>query len=226
MKLFWLVAAISISLFGAAGAQAASFDCARAVTADEHAVCRDPQLSRLDDLLPKAYAQAKQATPDEDMTQYARDFIANRHACGAKRGCILGNYVGILSDYRNHGADDMPLGRITAPMVAEGEAPESGALPQKIGHCVTTTVTDISPRVDTFDSGTEIAFANGGLSVSYEREEALIHSRLKDKVVMCLISIPHNCPAGDDRGKSYLITNLRTKASWNLGDSQHMCGGP
>jgi len=42
---------------------------------------------------------------------------------------------------------------------------------------------------------------------------------------MCLISVPHNGRPGDDRGKSYLVVNLRTKATWNLGDSQHMCGG-
>lgn len=229
MKLYLLAVVFFIAALCAADAQAASFDCMKAATADEHAVCNDPRLSHLDDLLLKAYAQAKTAVEDEDeredLTQYARDFIASRHTCGNDRGCILGNYVGILSDYSSHGADDVALDAITAPMVAGGHAPVSDKLPLTIGRCVTTTVTDISPRIDSFDSGTEMTFANDGQSVSYDREEALIHSRLKDKVVMCLISIPHNCPPGDDRGRSYLITNLRTKATWNLGDSQHMCGG-
>ena len=76
-----------------------------------------------------------------------------------------------------------------------------------------------------FDSGTSIEFANGGYQVSYDRELALIGSHPGDKVVMCLISIPQLCPPGDNRGRSYTVTNIRTQQTWTLEDSQHMCGG-
>ena len=42
---------------------------------------------------------------------------------------------------------------------------------------------------------------------------------------MCLTSIPKHCPPGDDRGRKYTATNLRTRGSWSMADSQHMCGG-
>jgi hypothetical protein len=44
-------------------------------------------------------------------------------------------------------------------------------------------------------------------------------------VLLCLVSIPKNCPAGDERGKIYSATNLNTTAYWLLPDAQHGCGG-
>jgi hypothetical protein len=37
-------------------------------------------------------------------------------------------------------------------------------------------------------------------------------------------SIPKDCPPGDDRGREYTTTNLRTDEAWTLPDSQQMCG--
>ncbi len=50
-------------------------------------------------------------------------------------------------------------------------------------------------------------------------------SRKGDKVYVCLMSILANCPPGDDRGRVYTTTNLRTMESWTLPDSEHSCGG-
>jgi len=98
-------------------------------------------------------------------------------------------------------------------------------LPTKIGACSTTTITDIGYRLDTPDSGSAIAYANGGGQVSYDTIPEIHRSRIGDKVKLCLISLPENCPPGDDRGKVYRATNLRTGDSWEAPDSQHSCGG-
>jgi hypothetical protein len=50
-------------------------------------------------------------------------------------------------------------------------------------------------------------------------------SRPGDRVSMCLVSIPKDCPPGDDRGRTYKATNKRTGHTWTLPDSEHMCGG-
>ena len=42
---------------------------------------------------------------------------------------------------------------------------------------------------------------------------------------MCLKSVPKHCPPGDERGKVYTVTNLRTHQSFSLSDSPHECGG-
>ncbi len=61
-----------------------------------------------------------------------------------------------------------------------------------------------------------------GQWTSDARPEAL---RAGDPVEMCLVSIPRDCPVGDDRGREYRTTNLRTRKSWRLPDSEHSCGG-
>lgn len=39
------------------------------------------------------------------------------------------------------------------------------------------------------------------------------------------MSLPQHCPPGDNRGKIYTTTNMRTVKSWTLPDSEHRCGG-
>jgi hypothetical protein len=74
-------------------------------------------------------------------------------------------------------------------------------------------------------SGSAVKFANGVYQVSYETEKPIEESTIDDPVKVCLISIPKDCPPGDDRGKLYSATNIRTKAQWVLYDSEHGCGG-
>jgi hypothetical protein len=105
-------------------------------------------------------------------------------------------------------------------------------LPVRIGQCSTTTVKQVETRlVDGSTnqpmpgSGSAIEFANGGYQVSYDQVPAVDRSRPGDPVSMCLVSVPRHCPPGDDRGRMYKTTNLRTRGSWTLPDAEHECGG-
>ena len=62
---------------------------------------------------------------------------------------------------------------------------------------------------------------NGG----YRKVPAMERSRLGDRVNLCLIEFLAGCPAGDDRGKTYRATNLRTRLTWTAADASHICGG-
>ena len=215
----------------ASATYAASFDCARAAAPDERAVCADPLLSKLDSMLGAANVQARaSAGKSEELTTVARGILADRRACGTARGCLVGVYVNGLQSYREFGSRVAVPGWVTALDIAGGRAPDSGLLPAKPGQCVSTQVASVTPRLEgeppgSFESGTAVNFTNGGHQVSYNREAALIASRPGDRVVMCLTKIPRDCPPGDDRGREYTVTNLRTRASWSLSDSQHLCGG-
>lgn len=88
-----------------------------------------------------------------------------------------------------------------------------------------TAIKEVGTRLGTPGSGSAVNFENGGTQVGYETAPAIDHSRPGDRVRMCLVAIPHNCPKGDDRGRVYRTTNLRTRQSWTLADSAHMCGG-
>jgi hypothetical protein len=105
-------------------------------------------------------------------------------------------------------------------------------LPTKVGQCVDTIVKSVGERLEDGatnkpvpGSGSAISFANGGSQVSYEQMPAVDSSRAGDPARMCLTAIPQNCPQGDNRGREYKTTNLRTHRSWSLPDSEHACGG-
>lgn len=112
---------------------------------------------------------------------------------------------------------------LAAPAAAAG-------MPERIGDCVDTRVTEVSTRLvsggkPVAGSGSSIAFANGGSQVSYETVAPIEASRPGDPVRICLVSVPRDCPPGDDRGRMYRTTNQRSQGSWTLAESTHSCGG-
>ena len=102
-------------------------------------------------------------------------------------------------------------------------------LPEVVGQCAQTTITQIGSRLEGTspnESGSNVNFANGGYQVTYGPVSAIIRSQVGDPVRMCLVEIPQGCPPGDDRGRVYRTSNLRTGESWTLADASHVCGGP
>jgi hypothetical protein len=107
-----------------------------------------------------------------------------------------------------------------------GPAPaEAASLPTVVGTCSETAIEEIGTRLGTPDSGSVVSFVNGGVQISYDPVPGIINSQAGDPVNVCLVFVPEDCPPGDDRGKIYRTTNLRTGESWELPDSQHSCGG-
>jgi hypothetical protein len=104
--------------------------------------------------------------------------------------------------------------------------------PTQVGQCSDTFVANVGSRLadgatgqPIAGSGTVISFTNGMSLVSYDTVPAAAASKLKDKVKMCLYSVPKNCPPGDNRGKFYNVMNYRTHGKFRMSDSQHLCGG-
>ena len=145
-----------------------------------------------------------------ELEQNQAAWLRERRDCGRNAGCIAQAYE-------------------TRIQVLTVQA----ALPQVVGECVVTSIAKIGDRFGApigatareNQMGSAVVFANGGYQVSYDWVAALAHSRVGDRVRMCLVSIPQDCPAGDDRGRYYKTTNLRSGENWELPDAQHMCGG-
>lgn len=113
-----------------------------------------------------------------------------------------------------------------APAPVTQPAAATSGPPTAVGQCVQTTVQQIGTRLEnTPGSGSAISYADGISQVSYDQVPGIDGSQAGDAVKLCLISLPQNCPPGDDRGKTYTATNLRTGQSWTEADSEHMCGG-
>ncbi len=117
-------------------------------------------------------------------------------------------------------------------LVLGAGAAQAEPLPTTVLSCRPDRIAAIGARLgDTEgnampESGSRVAFGNGGGQVSYDVVPAIAKtSRVGDHVFICLVFVPKACPPGDDRGRIYTTTNLRTLESWTLPDSQHSCGG-
>jgi hypothetical protein len=114
-------------------------------------------------------------------------------------------------------------------LAAAGQSP--AWKPARVGACAATTVKRVGQRLEDGsgkavpNSGSQVELANGVIGVSYDQVPAVNRSRAGDRVRVCLASLPTHCPPGDDRGRFYKVTNLRTKQSWSLPDAEHLCGG-
>ena len=185
---------------------AASFDCGRAATPTERAICHDPKLTQMDRALGQAY-QARVAR-EPAIRQQQRGWLRARDAgCAEDRACLAAFMTAREAWLRR--AAPMPTG-----------------LPRVVGQCSLTVQTEKTNRFEGEpDSGSAAAFANGAFQVSYERVAGVERSRVGDPAIVCLASLPEDCPKGDERGKVYASADLRTLLAWSLPDAEHMCGG-
>jgi uncharacterized protein len=211
-----------------------SFDCKKARAADEHAICADEKLAQMDQAVAIALSQV-----DKDSVKLARqtayESLLDRHGCGANKLCIVDNQAQAVEILKNFGAKTALPPWIGAYRLSllEGK-PLVNDLPTAVGACTKTKIAEITtrfgdelkrPATSDVDAGSAVNYANDGHQVSYSYDEALAASAVGDDVILCLISVPRDCPAGDDRGRVYSATNLRTKGFWIMPDSQHSCGG-
>ena len=213
-----------------------SFDCAKAALPTEKTICADPQLSAIDRLIADAYKNFEPAYGGDKKT-IARGLVADRNACGSDTICIaavlnnaLETYGGVMPWVESY--TQGLIGKRAMDVAARGPKDAEQPMPNKLADCALTHITSLTTRFGeeelanaSADTGSLVEFANGGVQVSYDHEEGLAASRVGDAVAICLVSIPRDCPAGDDRGRVYYGIDLVLKGSWALADSQHMCGG-
>ena len=202
-----LTLGVSPQTLGSGAARAASFDCARAASPTEIAICSDPALSGLDGQLGTAYAQ--RLALDPALRQIQRAWLRARDAgCGRDRACLRRFMTAQLAWLRG------------------GSARPPSRIPTTEGACSLTAVARVESRLEGAPgSGSAVAETNGAYQVSYDTIPAIQRSRPGDPTLLCLVSIPKGCPPGDDRGRIYAGANLRTLGAWSEADAEHMCGG-
>lgn len=108
----------------------------------------------------------------------------------------------------------------------------SAAPPTQVGQCADTFIQRTGTRLvegaagtPIPGSGTGVKLTNGIYLVSYDEISQLRIAQAGDKVKLCLLHIPENCPPGDNRGRIYSLLNYRTNGYVEMPDSQHKCGG-
>lgn len=210
-----------------------SFDCSGAQAPDEKAICASPDLSKLDSLVAAAFATYQPAFQPRE--KVARELLQDRQACADDVACIAAAQWNALDTY---GGDSDSYAALVTKLVATKAAQPGAAAhedstkpPQKLAQCVRTRIKDATTRFgnplpDTHaDTGISIGYENGGYIYSYDRGSNFDGIARGQPVVLCLMSIPRDCPAGDDRGRIYYTLDLATRQSWVSGDSEHGCGG-
>ncbi len=76
-------------------AEAQSFNCSRASTADEVLICQDATLSRLDERMAGMYSRLRNRLVGhgrEGLMDGQAEWLRSRHACGRDAGCIEDAY--------------------------------------------------------------------------------------------------------------------------------------
>ncbi len=252
IRLLPLAALVLASLVWAAPVQAGeatadpfragpSFDCARAATPDERAICADPLLSAIDRTAAEAYGTYQGEFLHRD--EVARRFLSDRALCGEDRACLAGVMSRAYTTYL-----DVMEGKVArwidryaeALVAAKAQGLAEDALrsrsawlqraPQVVGQCALTRIAEVTTRFgapaswENESEGTAIRYENEIWQVSYDRV-GLDEAQAGHRVVLCLVSRPHDCPEGDTRGVLYYTLDVDARRDWVLGDSQHFCGG-
>lgn len=95
-----LQAAAAIAVFTAGGliglAQAAGFDCRKAVKSAEHAICAEPSLADADRRQSALYAGLLDGVPADlrdNLRRSQRDFLRRRDGCAANVPCLQSEYL-------------------------------------------------------------------------------------------------------------------------------------
>lgn len=116
----------------------------------------------------------------------------------------------------------------------------SKSLPAQVGACIESKIADKFFRLWAFDDPEipEEEYAIGKEIVLKLQDGMFLYTEhigdtflasdnfaAGNPVQLCLVSLPTDCPPGDDRGKEYSLLDRRTGFSGIYIDSWHLCGG-
>ncbi len=128
MKLIFIAVLASALLIASQGrAGPPSFDCARAGTPTEHAICASVELSQLDSQLAAAYGAARAAASPAGRQQIKAAqvaWIGQRDACGSNAACLNDRMLRRLAELQSGGGGPAPVasGGVTGLYCARGGA--------------------------------------------------------------------------------------------------------
>jgi hypothetical protein len=102
-----------------------SFDCRRAKSDDEIAICSDPELARLDRLIGEGYLDLVAQIGERAARSVAGPPLAARRSCGGDTGCIRNAQVSAIREFQRLGATIAYVETPSAPVqIPESTTPE------------------------------------------------------------------------------------------------------
>jgi uncharacterized protein len=199
--------------------QAASFDCAKAATPVEKAICTDGELSGLDEEMARLYKRAMQHGDAGEIKSGQKTWLKERNGCGNDNGCIKDQYNYRISDLARAVYLPQELDTCSTLVIDKKLTRFDGATPgESGGEVIVGMEHNLGFYVMSVDDLPESENSDKYMFDTDDFAEG-------DKVKVCLTSIPPDCPPGDDRGKEYHITNYKNGKSFSGTPDWHSCGG-
>ena len=107
-------------------AQAASFDCAKALTPAEKIICVDAELSKMDEEMADAFAAALKTKKKYVLVrQEQREWLKSRNVC-SDTGCLKKEYRNRISNLSEDAQADIPMGSRMRMTARELKQPDLG----------------------------------------------------------------------------------------------------
>lgn len=218
LNAMFLLGISSIALTLASPTFAASFDCSKAATKVEKTICTDDELSSLDEDMAGLYKKALQTGDASGVKAAQKIWLKDRNDCSDAE-CIKDQYNYRISDLARavylpqsvHSCSDLTIDKKLTRF--EGATPgEAG------GEVIVGMEHNLGFYVISVDGMSETENADKYMYNTEDFAEG-------DEVNVCLDSIPDDCPPGDDRGKTYTITNYKNDKSFTGTPDWHSCGG-
>ncbi len=97
----YIAALVVLTLLGTSHAHAASFDCAKAKTADEKTICRNPSLSDADVKMATMFQMNTRLVmmgARGNMQDRQREWLVERNACKGSFKCLTAAYAKRLNE--------------------------------------------------------------------------------------------------------------------------------
>lgn len=116
-------------------ALAVSFDCSKARTADQIAICSNPTASLLDDIASRGYRYLKGRYSKKEVNQLNRQILGYRRNCGSNVDCVIATQIETIKIFKKLGAPvEVPadINRIKGAAETTGNtADQSAAQPRQ-----------------------------------------------------------------------------------------------
>lgn len=131
----WIGAiAVGMLLLGSSGAQAASFDCAKAQSKVEKMICADAELSKLDEDMAHAWARYREKYfYEEHVRGTQKNWIAQRNRCTSTQ-CLLQAYQERIAFINSGQTQPVTLGELKGKLrkfdhcrISDGNCTENGS---------------------------------------------------------------------------------------------------
>jgi uncharacterized protein len=218
LKTFFLFSIGTVLSVAALNSYAASFDCRKASTLVENVICSDNEISALDDSLSAAYSSALAEGKADKIKREQKKWLKKRNSCKDKE-CVKKQYVQRINELSNLNQLSLKVGDCIDSKIVGKFTRFEGAVAGEGGGEV---IVELEKKVGLYLQSV------AGLSENANQDKYMYSTAdfsKGDKVKLCLVALPDNCPPGDDRGKVYSVTNYKNKKSFVGIDSWHSCGG-